>query len=477
MALAVGLALMSSASSAPRIQQPPAEPDALPSASTGRLDQLLQRTRRAAATAEATARRKVETLLGATLGTQVSVQPSLFQEQIARLVDLGPAAAPALIDALKPGILQLPALPTGSDEASIARQVEMHREQTILRASANKLSSYRTRVAAHALRELATPAATDGLLHMIQTERGSTRIRALLALESCPEPERAAPSLVTLFEMTSDPADQQALLVCLARMGGKTAIARVRRSLDPTNPAQANLALSALASAQVAEVAAELLTLLEAPKGGSAMDGILDYYRAFPLLLEDNDHLQALLTVLVERRVTRSKVTATLDLLLELRIKPRSKSRTLADELSESRSSGVAELTLTWLASTGNNKALRTLLKPLNKNCEDTPTYGAAFTRRADLWYLVGEYKDAIEDYRKAIFLDYNRNTERPWVGIARCHARERRFKAAAQALQGSPLKRPELSALVDDPAFKEMARKEQYWVGTFFRKKEDMPE
>lgn len=477
MILGGGLLLPANAWTAPVQEQDPATGQPTDSQKQSRLDQLLRKALTEAVEAESTARRKVEALLGSTLGNTSATQSSLFKEQVGRLVTLGPAAAPALIDALKPGILRLPALPAATDAESQARRDQARRDQAALRADTQGLGEYRARVAAHALRALATPAATDGLVAMAMTESGLVLLLPLFALETCPEPERAARHLVSRLDGVTEDSDQQALLVCLARMGGKIAITRVRRSLDPSNPAQANLALRALASARVSEVAPELLTLLKAPQGGTAMPGIMAYYRAFPELLDENDHLEAFLTILVERRVTRSKVTASLELLLELRIKPRSKSRGLADDLSESRSSGVAELALTWLAATGNNKALRILIKPLNKNCADTPTYGAAFTRRANLWYLVGEYKDAIEDYQRAIFLDRNRNSEEPWVGIARCHARERRYKSAALALQGSPLKRSELSALVDDPAFKEMARREQYWVGTFYCKKEDMPE
>ncbi len=458
-------------------EEPPAEHKTPDTPDKSELDSLISRARRAAALEESLARRKVTDLLSSTLSSNLEVRSSLFREQVARLVDVGPAGIPALIDALKPGVFRLPLLEPGLDEASLARRKLQEREQAILRASSMKLSTYRASVAAQALRELASPAATDDLLQLIQNETGTTRIHALLALESCPEPERAAPPLISLLDTSSDPTVQQALLISLARMGGKTAIARVRRSLDPSDPTKATIALSALAAAEVAEVAPELLTILQDSKGGAAMTGILAYYRTFPELLEDNDHLTALLSIMVERRATRSQVTAALELLLELRIKPRARSRNMASELSESRSSGVSELTLKWLASTGNKRALRTLLEPFDKNIEETPSYSAFHTRRANLLYEVGEYKQALEGYGKSILLARTGRSDDAYLGAARCHARLGKFKSAAIALRNSSLKRSELSELTDDPAFKEMARKEQYWVGTFYRKIEELPE
>ena len=458
----------------PEEKAPAPQPD---KESLGELDLLRSRARREAALAETAARRKVTDYLSSTLGTKVAVNSSLFEEQVSRLVDLGPAAAPALIEALTPEVIQLPPLEPGTDKESIARRTTRQREQAILKASSKNLSAYRAKVAAYALRGLATAAATDPLLLLINNSRGTTRINALLALATCPEPQRAAPNLILMLDAATDPAEQQAFLVSLARMGGNTAIARVQRSLDPNDPQQANVALSALAAAQVASVAPQLLIILHSDNCGAAMAGILAYYRAYPDLLQDNDHLEPLLTVLVERRATRSNVTAALQLLLDLRVKPSSRGKNMADDLAESRSSGVSELALKWQASTGNKRALRTLLKPLDEDIKKVPTYSAFHSRRGDLLYEVGEYKDALESYERGINWDRTGRTQEPYVGAARCHAYLGKFKAAALALRESPLKRTDLSALVDDPAFKEMASKEQYWVGTFHRKAEDLPE
>jgi Tfp pilus assembly protein PilF len=457
--------------------EPPAEHETPDPQDKGKLERLLSRARQEAALAESRARRKVTDLLSSTLSNNPAVRSSLFWEQVARLVDVGPPGIPALIDALSPPMIRFPPLEPGLDEAAVARRKTQVREQAILRASSQSLSTYRADVAAHALNKLASPAATDDLVQLIQNGTGTARIHALLALESCPEPERAAPALIALLDTTSKPAVQRALLICLVRIGGKTAMARVRHSLDPSDPTQATIALSALAAAEVAEVAPELLTILQGSKGGAAMTGVLAYYRTFPELLEDNNHLTALLAILVERRATRRQVTSALELLLELRIKPRARSRTLADELAESRSSGVSELALKWLASTGNKRALRILLKPLDKNIQEMPTYGAFHTRRANLLYEVGEYKQALEGYGKAILMSYTGRSDDAHLGAARCHARLGKFKSAANSLRNSSLKRSELSDLPNDPAFKEMARKEQYWVETFYRKIEELPE
>ena len=458
----------------PPQEAPAPQPD---KGSQGEFELLRSRARREAALAETAARRKVTDYLSSTLGTKVAVNSSLFEEQVARLVDLGPAAVPALIEALTPEVIRLPTLEEGTDEESIARRTTRQREQAILKASSRNLSAYRAKVAAHALRELATPAATDPLLLLINQSEGTPRINALLALATCPEPQRAAPNLILLLDAATDPAEQQAFLVSLARMGGTTAIARVQRSLDPSDPQQANVALSALAAAQVASVAPQLLTILRSDNCGAAMAGILAYYRAYPDLLQDNDHLEPLLAVLVEQRATRTNVTAALQLLLELRVKPSSRGKSMAEDLAELHSGDVKEAALKWLASTGNKRALRTLLEPLDEDIKKVPTYSAFHSRRGDLLYEVGEYKDALESYERGINWDRTGRTRGPYVGAARCHAYLGKFKAAAVALRESPLKRTDLSALVDDPAFKEMASKKQYWVGTFYRKEEDMPE
>lgn len=458
----------------PQDEAPAPEPN---KSSQGEFELLRIRAQRAAALAETAARRKVTDYLSSTLGSKVAVNSSLFEEQVSRLVNLGPAAAPALIEALTPKVTQLPPLKAASDEESIASRTTRQREQAILNASSRNLSAYRASVAAHALRELATPAATDPLLLLINQSEGTPRINALLALATCPEPQRAAPNLIPLLDATTDPAEQRAFIVSLARMGGKTAIARVQRSLDPSDPQQANVALSALAAAKVATVAPQLLIILDSDNGGAAMAGILEYYRAYPALLQDSDHLEPLLSILVERRATRTSITAALQLLLELRVKPASRGKSMGEDLAESRSSGVKEVALKWLASTGNKRALRTLLKPLDEDIKQSPTYSAFHSRRGDLLYEVGEYKDALDSYERGINWDRTGRQEAAYVGAARCHAYLGKFKAAAIALRKSPLKRTELSALVDDPAFKEMASKEQYWVGTFHRKAEDMPE
>lgn len=357
-----------------------------------------------------------------------------------RLVALGGEVAPLLVEYLEPG--------EGDTRVAVQRAA----------------------LAVDVLRELRSVAITDRLLELTRTGTGAGRTYALAVLETTPEPARVAPAVRELFEVGEGELREAALLT-LARMGGPEASQLLATALADDDDAIVDLAIRSLASEQGGSVATGVRELAQGSRGPSHVPALIDFYTARRELLAEREHSQVLLELAVNEEVPREQRIALLSRLAELEVDLDRNGRKILKPLSENVNDELREAALVLLAQAGDKTARGLLLKRYNEAVSRQEDYDAVYTERARIYYRIGDYAKGIKDYREAIKLQNARRrtsprASEPYIGIARCYARLRRFKDAAEYLDKAPVSITTLRELASDPAFAEMRKTR--WVSAF---------
>ena len=113
------------------------------------------------------------------------------------------------------------------------------------------------------------------------------------------------------------------------------------------------------------------------------------------------------------------------------------------------------------------------LLEPFDAAVERRPSSDSVWMERAEILYKIRDWGDAQKDYQAALdrsgrlSIALRRATD-AWVGVARCQARQGRFRDAAKTLEESPLTTTMRRGLASDPAFAEMLEESDYRRSVF---------
>ena len=344
-----------------------------------------------------------------------------------KLIDLGPEVAPLL----------LPYLETGTDPGAGV--------------------TFRAGQAVRVLRELASPSITDALIAALGQGTIDARLNALAVLENCPEPKRAAPPVRDLYHASTGRLRTAAMLT-LARLGGPEAEELLSASLEDENESVVDLALGALASVESPTAMAKVLQLCRDERGSKHVLAVGLYFAAQPQHFEDQEVLISLMELMSRTEAPRGDIVRVMRALTDLDLEIRSKVRKSMDPLVEHAHPEVQETTLILLARAGDKSARRDLLRPYNDKVTARRDDDAVYTDRAGIWYRIDEFQESIKDYKQAVKLMRGRTKEEePFLGLARCYARMKKYKDAKAQLDLAPVSIARLQEISKDPAFKEM--------------------
>ena len=307
-------------------------------------------------------------------------------------------------------------------------------------------------------RELSSPAVTDSLLTLASRASVDGRINALLALETSAETERVIPRIKKLFE-NSNGRTRAAALKTLGHLGGPEAFETFVGALSDSDSSIVGVALQALASVPADKAVPLVLDFLGTSTAHRQLPGLLEFYKSHPEpLIEDDDHLEALVEVVTRRTASSRQVEAMLTYMTEIGVDPRSSARRKLEGLTDVVNDGVREASLILLARARDKGARKRFLTPYDRAIERQPDYHGVFTERGDAYYRLADYTEAIKDYKMAVRLRRGRTpVPEPFIGTARAYARMGRYKDAAEELKTAPLSITEVRSLAKDPAFAEM--------------------
>jgi len=315
-------------------------------------------------------------------------------------------------------------------------------------------TAFRTRQVVQVLRELASPAITEELLRRIGVGTIEGRLNALAILETSTDQDRVAPIVCDLYKVSAGRLRTGAMLT-LARIGGPLAKEALSAALDDEDPGVVDLALRALGQVSSNEVTARVLELAESESGAAHIQGIGAFFLSQPDIFEDQEHVITLMNLLARPSAPRDDTVKVLRSLVELDLSFRSKVRKAMTALVEHPNNEVQVATFILLARAGDKGARRDLLRPYNEAIANRRAYDNAYTERGDIWYLIGEYSEAIKDYKFAIKLMSARTKEEePFLGLARCYAQMKKYKDAKIQLDLAPVSIARLQQLSKDPAF-----------------------
>lgn len=359
------------------------------------------------------------------------------------LVELGPVAASLLVPALEP---------RAALEAAPARPLEQAQEIA--------------RQVSRALVELPTPATTDALLALLLEGSAEARANAARALASSPEPARASAGLAEVWRASAAEPELASLraiaLRSLARLGGEDALAIVSEALAEPEPELVRVALDALSeSAREDAVPRVLLLTRDRARAAALVPALLRFWQRQPQKARA-EALEPLLALCLSSAVPAAERVRLLEALPGLAGGLPAELRRQLAPLAEGPAGELREAALVALSLAGERGARKDLLASYDAQVEKNPRWAKPYEARAAVLVRIGEYRDAIRDYREALRLaedDPRMQVGDAWVGLARCYARTGKLKDAAQTLRRSTLSLKELAALAQDPDFAELAQ------------------
>lgn len=134
--------------------------------------------------------------------------------------------------------------------------------------------------------------------------------------------------------------------------------------------------------------------------------------------------------------------------------------------VGESTTREIREAALVLLCQVGDKSARKDLLADYDAQIERNKTWPNSFEARGNVLYRIGDYKEAIKDYLRALQLfknDFKARTEETYIGLARSHAQLGKLKEAAQYLEAGPLSMKQLADLAKEPVFAKLAKDPKY--------------
>lgn len=344
----------------------------------------------------------------------------------AKLVALGPEAAPLLVEKLDPGTS-----PTDPER---------------LRASSIAL----------VLADLRAAAVTARLLEIVQSGSLEGRQNAIRALATSPEPERAAPALVGLYR-GGTPELRGPALAALARLGGTAAKEALEEALGDARPEVVRAALDALSAARNGALANRILRITATPGDAfRVLDALLGWYRAAPDAV-DGAHVAALVKLAGDPSAPALERARVLEVLPRFADRFDSDVKKNLRAIAESPAREMREGALVVLVLGGDKNARRDLLAEFDDRIARNPEYAAAYEERGNVYYRIGDYREAVNDFKQSIKLsadDLRARQDGAYIGLAKSYARWGKTKEAAQTLEKAPLTRQQLADLKNEPAF-----------------------
>jgi HEAT repeat protein len=380
-------------------------------------------------------RNGLESLLKAMDADALARRLEALDQSRARLVALGPEAAPLLLEELDPG--------TDATDAQKLRALYVVR----------------------ALQELATPAATDRLVQLAQTGTVEGRKNAIAVLGSSPEPQRAAPVLVGIIK--SNQVDlRDSALNALAQLDTQEGDRTLADSLADSNPQVVKSTLLALAQAHNTRLAPRILQIVEVPRDAvQYVDALLYYYARVPSAA-DKRHVLALLKLAADFSPPPELRARVLEAIPGLTEKLDSECKKELKELADSPTKEVKEAALVVLVLTGDKNARKDLFADVEIQIQRNKNYAPNYETRARLEYRIHDWSAAQKDYQSSIRFsqeDFRARPEEAYIGMARCWMQLGKLKEAKETLEKAPISLKQLQELSKDPVFQKLAENPKY--------------
>ena len=344
----------------------------------------------------------------------------------AKLLQLGPEVAPLLVEHIDPGTS-----PTDPQR---------------LRASSIAL----------VLADLQARAITARLLEIVQAGSVEGRQNAIRVLGSSPEPERATPALVGIYR-GGPPELREPALTALARLGGAAAKSALEEALGDARSEVVRAALDALAQAKNDALADRILRITATPGDAfRVLDPLLRWYRAAPGAAT-SAHVAALVKLAGDPSAPAIERARVLEVLPRFADKFDADVKKSLRSIAESPAREMREGALVVLVLAGDKNARRELLGEFDERIARNDVFPAAYEERGNVYYRVGDYREAVNDFRQAIKLsanDLRARQDSAYIGLAKSFASWGKLKEAAQTLEKAPLTRQQLADLKSEPAF-----------------------
>jgi tetratricopeptide (TPR) repeat protein len=352
-----------------------------------------------------------------------------------RLVALGPESAPLLVELIDPG------------------------------AQSTDAQKLRAQYVTLALSDLKSRAVTQRLIELAQAGSVDGRVNAIQLLGMSPEPDRAGPVLVGLFRGNHGEL-KQAAMIALARLGGDANDKILDEGLADAKHEIVDATLDALAQAHKSSMAPRVLKLLAAPSEAvHHLDKLLGYYRACPEAV-DKAALTAWIHVVQEISATVEDRTRILEFLPTFADRFDNDTKKELRQMTESQTKELREGALVVLVLVGDKNARRELLAEYDDQIDRNPKWPNSFTARGSVLYRIADYREAINDFKKAIQLsaeDLRARQDDAYIGLAKSYAMTNKLKEAAQTIERAPLTAKQIAALKKDPAFAKMVENPKF--------------
>jgi tetratricopeptide (TPR) repeat protein len=362
-------------------------------------------------------------------------RPAGLAEQKDRLVALGSECAPLLVDSIDPG-----------DKPDDAARL---RASTITQA----------------LVEQRSPAITARLVEMARTGSPDGRLNATKALSASPDVERASAVLVEVFRSSQGELRRLAL-TGIAHLGGAENEKVLSAALSAGDAETIKLCLDALAATHATSFGSKIFRLVSSSRDAAPyVEEILAYYRACPEVA-DKGHVLALVHLAAELGVTNENRGRILELLPKFSDKFDAEVKKELRVLAGSATREVHDGALVTLYLAGDRSARKELLASYDEQIDKNKQWPASYEARGNVYYRVGEYRDAIRDYQKSLLLasnDIRARTEGCYMGLARCYMQQGKLKEAYQELEKAPLSNKQLVDLGKEPVFQKLADHPKY--------------
>lgn len=416
------------------------------------LEELLAEERKAAAARMEALRPEVNSLLGSLRslsGTKGGDQRiALLRSE---LIGLGAEITPLLVEVLDP--------PKGANRAD--RDLALHMAVT--------------------LEQMPLEAVLDELVRIAESGGSPGRSLAVRVLGSSGAPDRVGPLLARLFAGEDDlraPA-----LRALCRLGGPDSertlkeVLALADSISPENNTNRQLIAEALAAlAETARLGLPvtegqldfLRTVAESRAARELILGLIEFSQALPPESFTAADTERFIDLACDRFVSRDDRIRLLDALPLFGLPFERGMDKLFDPILEESNPTLVEAGLICLARFGDKGAKKDLMKPYKDAVADKRDEPAPYEARGAILTRLGEYAEAMLDFKRAIKL-YSDQKKSPYAanaaytGWARALCLDGDVRGAASALNDSSLSTVQLRALAKDPDFAALVADEKY--------------
>jgi hypothetical protein len=317
------------------------------------------------------------------------------------------------------------------------------------------------------------------------THGGSARAtaHAFAVLAHAPLAERAAATQAIVAWLAAARANPKegarnagesrlAALRALARLPDPAGLAALERALIEEDHASTNELLRVLAEARRSDLAPAVLALTLHKGAGGVAEGLCAYYLAQPEVCGDAE-IAALSALATRAGAPQQGRIAVLDALPRLRERWTAELRApLEAALVEDRNARAddafqLELRL-CLARTGDKAARRELLRRCDAQVAENPLWRGPLATRAEIYERLGDYDQALRDWRSVIALQLTQAADEgearsASISLARVQVRMGRLRDASQTLERAGLRAAEREALAADPVFAPLREHPRY--------------